>query len=68
MARVTLVEMIRKHGVGAKLKRVVMAERGWRQPAFGSGDNGDWYRNWPTFVVELEAAIREAKGPARRPR
>lgn len=57
----TLVEMVRKHGVGAKLKRAVMAARGWKHPPFGSGDIGDWYRNWPAFRDELEAAVREAR-------
>ncbi len=52
-----LVEMVRKYGVGGKLKQAVIAERGWRRPDFRTGDAGEWYERWPVFAAELEAAV-----------
>ena len=52
--------MVRKYGVGPKLKRAVMQARGWKSARVGTADHDDWYANWPTFSVELEAAVREA--------
>lgn len=56
-----LAQLVRKHGVNAKLKAAIMRERGWKPARFGSGAREDWYVNWPAFSVELEAAVIEAK-------
>lgn len=53
LVAMTLLELVAKHGAGAKLKRVIMAQRGWKYD--------DWYLNWPEFSLELEAAILEAR-------
>lgn len=58
----TLVEMIRRFGVGARLKHAVIADRNWRRADYRSGDEGEWYARWPAFAVELNAAIREVRG------
>jgi hypothetical protein len=60
---VTLEEMIRKHGVCAKLKHAVVAARGWRRENLKTGDPGEWYERWPVFSLELEAAIQATKDP-----
>lgn len=57
----SLVDLVRRYGVGAKLKNTVILERRWRRADHLSGDEGEWYARWPTFSLELEAAIREAR-------
>lgn len=57
-----LAQLVKRHGVNAKLRRAIMKERGWREPRFGEPGRSDWYDNWPAFSLELEAAIKEARG------
>lgn len=56
-----LVELVRRHGVNAKLKSAIMRAHGWRHDAAGPPLD-DWYREWPSLAPQLDHAIRISQG------
>lgn len=57
MTHEDLVELVRAHPAGGKLKRAIEKRMGWDR----RGD--DWYRNWePWLASALASAFREAYG------
>lgn len=56
-----LAELVRRHGVNAKLKSAIMRTYGWRHDAAGPPLD-DWYREWPSLASQLDHAIRISQG------